>query len=51
MGAVITDFPTLDHHLLPHSPMNFFKTLAMVGLVGVGVVYGEDGDSSVVYQT
>jgi hypothetical protein len=31
--------------------MNLFKTLAMVGLVGVGVVYGEDGDSSVVYQT
>jgi hypothetical protein len=24
------------------SPMNLFKTLAMVGLVGVGMVYGED---------
>jgi hypothetical protein len=31
--------------------MNFFKTLAMVGLVGVGMAYGENGDSSVIYQT
>jgi hypothetical protein len=46
MGAVITDFPTLDHHLLPHSPMNLFKTFAMVGLVGVGMVYGEDNQST-----
>jgi hypothetical protein len=26
--------------------MNFFKTLAMVGLVGVGVVFGEDAKNS-----
>ena len=26
--------------------MNFFKTLAMVGLVGVGMVYGEDAKNS-----
>jgi hypothetical protein len=28
-------------HPIPHSPMNYFRTLAIVGLVGVGVVYGE----------
>jgi len=29
--------------------MNFFKTLAMVGLVGVGMVYGED-KKSIMYK-
>jgi hypothetical protein len=28
-------------HPITHPPMNLFKTLAMVGLVGVGMVYGE----------
>jgi hypothetical protein len=31
---VSDDAPML--HSIPHSPMNFFRTLAMVGLVGVG---------------
>jgi hypothetical protein len=30
--------------------MNLFKTLAMVGLVGVGVVYGEDADTNNPWQ-
>jgi hypothetical protein len=42
--AVSDDAPML--HPIPHSPMNFFKTLAMVGLVGVGMVYGESVDSN-----
>ncbi len=39
--AVSDDAPML--HPIPHSPMNLFKTLAMVGLVGVGMVGGSYG--------
>jgi len=38
--AVSDDAPML--YPIPHYSMNFIRTLAMVGLVGVGMVYGED---------
>ena len=50
LKTILPQYGNEDHSLkIPFSPMNFFKTLAMVGLVGVGMVYGEDLYSKMYY--